>query len=293
MLTKGFTDRRRSASKVAATAKRNAPMVAEKTETNLLPFLREGESMPDFNLVQALINRSLLFQVGQLGKINRSNHLTGVDGTRTRLRRDQAIEKCYRLLLSLRDVVEGSYGTEGMLTYLDIRGTTPRQPQELSDQVTMAIQGLEDPQKFPPTRKTTLHREEWLADLRAGLLELDEAIYEYDTELSDRNTTLALRKQLRQKFDLNYRGFLRILEGLYMVAEEPGLVERLRPNISKRGSRHGDEEEGEPAILSANPERNSGGANGPQAEEGGSGESSPQLENQSQMVGLLIKPDPV
>ena len=149
-----------------------------------------------------------------------------------RERRDELAQETYRLVGGVRQALEGVYGRKPAAKVLGVTGPTPREPERLRTVVQVAARQLGDSKvALPELRVAGLAPDR--AALAATLGQAHERFAEVLDELGDLERRVQALAQARDnakaRFRRFYVGWGRVLDGLYVVADQRELARRLRP----------------------------------------------------------------
>ncbi|MCP3956292.1 MAG: hypothetical protein GY719_00415 [bacterium] len=197
----------------------------------LRPWLREGETLPDFTLVLQLPAR-MLRQAGQRLRRHRDELDEARDREReARFRRDQTASALHRQLVAIRRILTSAFGSRRAATLLGIAGKTARDSQTvlLLSQADSALERLRDP------RKLAIPHPGWNFDPVAagGVLEplvaaLSEARDQLDEIRQTRATRLEARNRARSEIARAVHCLVSILGGWFQLIRRTDLAKKVR-----------------------------------------------------------------
>lgn len=181
----GILFSRKAASNLKAMIDAHAADAGRRLGNTLRPWLRDGETLPDFALALQLPARMIEARARQL--VERRDELDGAknDEEDARLARDHAASALRRKLVEIRRMMIVPLGPQRAAAALGIKGKTahPSQHALLLSQAEAALKVLGDPGKLkiPPTAAGAFdpvtvvgELEPMVAALRASLVRFDE-----------------------------------------------------------------------------------------------------------------------
>ncbi len=203
----------------------------------LRPWLRDGESLPDFTLVLQLPAR-MIRQGGQRlrERLDALGEARGREGE-ARFQRDQAASALRRKLVEIRRLLTSALGSRRTATLLDVEGKTARdtQPTLLLAQAGAFLRLLGDPRRlgishaggyFDPAAAA--------ADLEPLAAALREACGQLDETLRTCAARLEAKDRARTELGRAVRCVVRILGGWLLLIRRADLADKLS-SIRRRG----------------------------------------------------------
>ena len=244
---KGFftslDERERSAAEVDGVFRSNAALTAEKMIEWLEPELLQGETMPDVELLQLLVQRALA---------RRSAALSEAGETLLELRQEVQEEKAAAVdaarearaqVVDLRAAFKGFFGTRRASNFLGLRGATSRDPIALEKQARRAAARLRDEtRELQPARLAVgeLDRESLARPLEHRADALDEA----ETRLVSARKHADMAQLLKDRALADYNEtFVRVTTwfvGLYRLVGLNYLARAVRPSGHRKGRTFAD-----------------------------------------------------
>ena len=144
MASKSIVQRQRAISFVLAAALAHVQDVLPALAERLAPFLEEGETMPDFELVQRLVGRLLASTRARLVAADKDHldELAGAAGPRRR--RDDLVRAVRAKMIAIRKIVEGFFGPRHGSELIAVDGRIAEQPELLWRQAEHTVSRLLD-----------------------------------------------------------------------------------------------------------------------------------------------------
>ena len=241
MLSKMITRRQKSASEVEVAIQRYGSEAASAAGRALEPYLKEGETLPDLELLQHLFRRALN---DHHGRIIASDEVRLAGLRRTigpRSRRDVAAKVVAEKLFQLRDVFSGCFGEQTTAELLGIEGALDQDPVALSRIARRAVGVLRsDSLEMPAYRISgaSFDFDRWAEDLEAPLQELETALGEVLWERKGAEHALLAKHDAMKAYDRLFMGVARLQEALFRFAGLSGLADRVRPSVRRPGLTH-------------------------------------------------------
>jgi hypothetical protein len=252
MPSKLVTDRQKSALSVASSAETEATRIGNKVAEFLAPLLQAGEAMPDLVLCVLLIGRLIMRAHDRMVNADQAHLNELADDSAPRAARDAAATTLYNELLELRDWCVGLYGVEA-LRLLGFSTATPRDPVALSRFAGEVVTALNARPQLQAKREGV----QWDPTVAATRLQglrviLDGHLKDVAREGRQAQRTLIEKKASIESYDDTYARAAAFLMGVYRLAGEEELAERVRPT-TRRASQSEDDEPPTPPATSAAP----------------------------------------
>lgn len=255
MATKSILKRQRTISAVLAAFRAHVQEVLPALGERLTPFLREGETLPDFGLVQGLVGRLLDDVRTRLVEAEKL-HLDELDqdlGPRFELR--QLVSTVRSKLMAIRRIGEGLFGLERSAEIVPVEGPTAENPEALWRQAELTVSRLRKPDLASPS--VALDAVDFVPSQVADELETDvtalrQSLDAVGLERRKAESTLSARDQMVGESDLVLRGSVRLLTGYFLLAGRPDLARRIR--LTLRRARRSRPEDGETSTPSGSTE---------------------------------------
>jgi len=244
---------------VAASVAAYAAKAHQGLDKLLTPLLEEGETLPDFALVQELLLRLVRGREHEMLMAD-SIKLTD-EGPEAILmgQRDELVAALYDRMVEIRRAVSGILGSQVIDEVMRITGATSRDPEHLVRQVEQVIGHLKNPElSVLPLREadgSELVLQSWIPQAEATISQLQPLLE--DVEIEKRLTITATREKTEsmEAFDLALNSAAQILRGYFVLVgmgREAELL-RLRP-IRRGGSSSETEPESAPPAEEEVPE---------------------------------------
>lgn len=220
MASKMVADRLKLRKIVVAAVTANAPEVTKVLTERLTPLLRPGENLPDFQLVQELLMRSVEQQMEILVAKDDANQVELLDSN-PRDRRDELAAEVYDEVVGLRKTAEGLYGSEGARKLLGFSGPTAEDPELLQRQANQAMvrlrsDDLPSPEKRSEALETDLRQ--WPDRVEPKVRALSQALLEIETERWFGFNTVSDKSGALTEFDFTLGNVTRIQRGLFALS---------------------------------------------------------------------------
>lgn len=259
MPSKLVTNRLRAARQVEASAAQHAETIAAGLAEKLGGELAAGETLPDLALVIRLLGRHLARRGQEMSASDRADTDERADANAPRLTRDQAVAALYDKIVEVRRTVEALYGPEKSVTIFGFKGATPQRAAALSAHGKQMIDRLRKPLRpLPPPNLPGLAADpaRWAAEIEHHQQALEQALGELVRKKRHAETSLSHKHEALQSFDEAYVQVGRSLEGLFALAGQKALSDRVRPahdwayrRAKKRRQREKKESAADPAPM--------------------------------------------
>jgi hypothetical protein len=165
------------------------------------------------------------------------------DDPNKREARASVISEAYQLSVTTRQALEATIGETKALEVLGLVGPTPQRPQNLLERMREASLRLRDPERLPLDVRLPGMTQNW-ADLADALDEkadeLEAVLVQQRAEKRDAELALVAKERALESFNNTYVGFTKLLDGLYIAADERELASRLRLSLPAANSGGGE-----------------------------------------------------
>lgn len=246
MASKLVTDRQRSAEAVAAIGDAQGETLTAAVAASLARGRRDVGTDLDA-LLEMLTGRLLAARDAMVAAD--ATHEKGLsDDPAARAAHGEAAANLYGDLVDLRDITSGSYGPE--LASALFGGPTPRDPvvlqrfgHEVAEQLLVTA--------FPAARQAgvSLDRAAAANMLREKSMLLATQLEAVAREEREAQVTLVEKNRAIDAYDRVFQGVSTVLTGLFILAGQDELAERVRPSARRPGLRADDEPD--PADIAA------------------------------------------
>ena len=173
------------------------------------------------------------------------------DDPETRARRDAAVEPVATSVSRARVRIESVLGDDGLASY-GLKKPLPRQPQEVADYVRVVIKLMRDKPRIVDDKVGGVLDTTVLADaLEAVLAPLEQALIDVQTEQRELEGAMIRRDDQVSDWHEVYQGGATALTGLYRLAGQLALSQRVRPTVRRASGIEPAPVEGEPVELPA------------------------------------------
>ncbi len=220
------SDREQAAYELLTTLERHSERVGARLAEIFSPLLEEGETLPDYVLMQTLMARAVRSRLGELLTADAA-HLSLLRQMSEYRKRglEGMAEVCARL-----EELRQAGGCPGLSSTV---AETPQDAEALEARATAVLSALDDHSARLPAAWSRAESETWTAAVRPALRAVRWALAEQPFLRARLAKTQMARWQAVADFDQTYSGFARVLEALYGLAgeEADGLHSRLLDNI--------------------------------------------------------------
>ncbi len=175
-----------------------------------------------------------------------------------RRRRDRGVTETYDKQKAARGILAHLYGKERDFELAAVSGKTPASSKMLAEQVDQTVKFLREPEGDEPKRKVAgvkVDFETMADDLEGGHTQLIEVRVELLRANKVADGTRRVTAQAIREFDLVFLWIARSLEGVFRLAGEEELANRIRTSARRVTRRQAEQEEEE----AASPEPSSDG----------------------------------
>jgi hypothetical protein len=186
--------------------------------------------------LQATLRRRLEGRLEALVAADEEHLAATGDLAAARRRRDAAARELYRLLVGLRRLAEGLYGS-GARELLRIEGRVAQRPVPMLRQARRMMARLADPAVPRPERRfasATADEGEWAELLAPAIEALAAALHSTDRARRRVESTLLAKTEALAAYDLAHGRLARYGEALFELAGLPEYASRLRPRGRRR-----------------------------------------------------------
>ncbi len=234
--------RERSARLVANSGKTHAKKIAEALHKRLEPHLQAGESMPDFRIVIALLARSLEHDMDELNAAEVAHKTESREDTEARNERDTAGDELYGKLINTRAGVDLVYGPAAAKA-LGLSGSTPRDPTTVLEFARRLRLSLAKLNALAPLRQAmTLNIATLESELDSAITRHQDALNTVARETRETEAELTRKSRIQASYDRHFSSVAACFEGLFRLAGQEELANRVRPSQRRPGRIHAEEE---------------------------------------------------
>lgn len=237
MISKMVTDRLKAAESVIAAVDHAAPKLSEQAAATFAPFVRKGETMPDWGLVALLVKRSLEERATQMSRADSAHNDELADDADPRNRRDAATQAVYAALVEIKEAVVPLFGA-AWLPKLKLPAAVPQDAPtlaRLAPEVHAAIAGAKLPKPKLPGVKS-FDRLPWLTLLDAPTKELQQALKDVAREAREAQATVIAKNRAVAAYDETFSKACALGAALLRLVGEGELADRLRPSARTPGT---------------------------------------------------------
>jgi len=208
----------------------HAAEIGKAIGRRLRPLLREGEVLPDFALVLALLGRLVAAAAAWLVRSDKV-HESGLDeGVEPRVQRDLAALVLRRKVVEIRTLGSAFYGRRGSAV-LGLVGRTAEavQPELLWRQARTLLARLRDPQLEAPGNSLKLVFDPVALgrELEPEVSALRQALDAVEREQRQAGTTLAAKEDAMGDLDSVLKACVLVMKGAFALAGRPDVARKL------------------------------------------------------------------
>lgn len=235
MPSKQIVARTKSANVVASAASVHAARVAPAIAAVLSPFLDAGQKMPDVEAFTLLLGQWLTHTSASMAAADEAHIHELSDDDPVRQSRDTAQAALNDELVELREWMTGLFGARAVRS-LGFAAETPRDPAALSQFAGEVVKSLRE-KAFPPPKRGGVS---WAPTKEADKIDtlratLDAALADVVREAREAQGTLANKNAAIATYDTAFSRASKVLEGLFTLAGETALADRVRPSTRRAG----------------------------------------------------------
>jgi hypothetical protein len=246
--SKQIGDRAKSAKVVASAASVHAARVAQAVQTVLSPYLAKNEKMPDVEGLTLLVGKWLEETSARMAAADEAHIHELSDDDPIRKSRDEAQAALNDELVELREWMTGLFGARAVRS-LGFAADTPRDAAALSRFAGEVVKSLRE-KDFPAPKRSGVSwspvKEAEKIDKLRGALET--TIADVVREAREAQGTLADKNAAIAAYDTAFSRASKVLEGIFTLAGETALADRVRPSTRRPGQ---TEEQAPPAETGA------------------------------------------
>lgn len=243
MSSKQVTDRSKSALAVATAGRTHAANVTTALHALFAPRLAPGESMPDVPLLLELAARTLDDANKEMVAADEAHLRELADDAPSRDARDEASDRISSELVGLREWIVGLYGQKALERF-GFSGPTPSDPVASSRYASIVVKALQDQSSpWPKPRQLGLNWDptENIARLVSLRTELDGHLQDVAREVREGQATQQAKNEAIASYDERFGRVAAFLVGIFRLAGESALAERVRPSTRRHGQTAIDE----------------------------------------------------
>jgi len=245
MPSKQVTDRKKSALAVASAGRTHTGDVSASLRGLLSPYLKKGEDLPDIALLVELTARALDSAEATMSAADEANLRELSDDDAPRRARDEAAAALSDELVALREWLTGLYGP-GALKSLGFSSATPEDPVVLERFAGEVISGIQaKPLPKPRYKGVKWDPTETIAKIETLRTDLQSHLADVAREVREAEATLRAKVDAIVAYDERFSGVATFLVGLFRLAGETALAERVRPSSRRPGQTEADASGGE------------------------------------------------
>ncbi len=243
MASKMVLDRNRSALLVMQAAETHGPAVGEKLKAVL------GDAAPDAAATIRALGDVIRRDAAAMVAADEAHEAELADDAAPRAARDAAFETVSSLLGEVRATTAVAYG-EAAVAELGFAGKTLREPMALvalAGTVVERLPRLRD--RAPVTLALRFDPAVYEAALAPAIAALRASLDEVRREAREAEATHTAKQRALATYDERFAAAASALTGLFHLAGEHALAERVRPSARRPGRVEADPEEPTPPVV--------------------------------------------
>ncbi len=174
-----------------------------------------------------------------------------------RRRRDQGATDTYDKQTAARGILAHLYGKDRDFEVAAVSGKTPVSPKSLAEQVDQTVKFLRNPEGEKPSTKVAgvgVDFDIMADDLEKGQNQLTEVRTELVQASKEADGTRQITSEVIKEFDLVFLWIAHSLEGLFRLAGEEELADRIRTSARRVTRRQADQEEEQTESQESSPD---------------------------------------
>lgn len=235
MSSKLILDRQNASDAVIEAVGQHLPAATDALTAVLSPYLHPGETLPDVGLLVQLVSRRLARLREQMVIADEAHEEELSDDLAPREARDDTAADLWAMLSETRELLKGVFGASA-LPSLGFKGGIPEEPEDLaifSRRVVAALRAG----TLPPPRAAAVAVDPvaLVAPLADDLERLDHALDDVDREAREAEATLRDKQAALDRYDAGFAQCAAFLVGLFSLAGDDELAQRLRPSARRPG----------------------------------------------------------
>ncbi len=229
--------RQRLANAIHAALERFSEVVAPVINERTGPFLREGEVLFDFPLLQRVLGRMVEASFERMVAADKAHFDELANDIAPRMERDKQVATVRQKLIDVRRIVQGLFGLERAVEVVAIDGKTAYQPDLLWRQAEHTLSRLRSPDLRLPAASTAsiaLDPTTLADELEPMVTALKAAIDAVDLDRRAAATSHQDKLDAIADHDLLITAGGRIVSGFYLLARRPDLANRIKLSLRPR-----------------------------------------------------------
>jgi len=222
---------------VAGSVRAYADTVHTGLAETLTPLLQEGETLPDFALVQKLLLRLVRTQEAAMVEADGSNEQELGGEAFLRRRRDELLTALYTRVVEVRLAAAGVFGSAAARELMRLTEETSRDPEHLILQARQVIIHLRNPDVPIPAIQIDgieTDLETWISRVEAAIAELTPLLEDVETDKRVGITVIKEKQEAIDSFDSILRSVAQVLRGCFTLGGLGREAERLRLQAIRR-----------------------------------------------------------
>lgn len=235
MSSKLIQDRQAASDAVIEQVSEHLPAAREALTTVLSPYLYPGETLPDVGLLVQLVARRLARLREHMVMADDAHEEELSDDEAPREVRDDTSADLWALLQETRELLKGVFGASA-LPSLGFKGSIPEDPEDLAPFSRKVVAALRSG-NLPPPRvpSVVVNPAALVAPLADDLETLERALDDVDREEREAEVTLRDKQAALDRYDMGFSQCASFLVGLFTLAGDDELAQRLRPSARRPG----------------------------------------------------------
>ena len=242
MASKLVAARSKSSTLVIAAADTHKDTIQVGAEALLNPYVKKGETMPDFAFVATLFGRALESLAKGMTDADDAHETELSDDVGPRDARDAAVEALNAKVVEGAEILQGLYGSAAVKA-VSLDGVTPRDGTLLVQYATTAS-GLLRTVKLGKSRVkgASFDAEAFADELSALAKQVTRALADVAREVREAEATLVKKTTAIAAFDGAFSSTAGLLSALLIVGGQKELASRVRPSARRPGQVEPEEE---------------------------------------------------
>ncbi len=231
-------ERERSAESVDTAFRRYARFTGKRWRELLKPELREGETMPDVELLQLLMQRALARRCRRMSEAGEALLDERQDAAEQQKAAAAEAGRTRTYVRDLRTTLQGRFGRERTSDFLGLRGATRRDPVDLQRQADRAVRRLRDEQKALPAAglgAKELDRESYAAPLADHAAALRQARVRVTAAGKRVDYALVIKDRALEDYNDVFFKVTTWFEALYRLIGFEAAAREVRPSGHRKG----------------------------------------------------------
>ena len=245
MPSKLVTRRMQSAALVSQAFLTNRQAAGAKLASRFAPYLREGETMPDWSVVLGLLARELEHHAQAAERADDMHLNESAKEKGPQAAREETVESIRSRLIEIRQAVTALFGS-AMLVTLQLPSEISSDPRAVARTAREFLAALAHTKLPMPQLPgvTSFAPAPWRNALEDYVAKLERALTDMAREAREAQETLNAKTEAIARYDDVFARVVAAGTALLRLAGEDGLAARLRPSTRRAGVLEAEEEAG-------------------------------------------------